>query len=164
VDAAMAVLSVHHWDDRQEAGVRELRRVARGPVVIVTYEPAVSAEMWLIKDYLPEIAQLDAKTNPSTSKLVTWLGGTSRVDVVPVSRDTPDWTLMSFWAHPERVLDASVRNATSGFARMPTDIVERVVAAIQSDLEDGSWDRRHGHLRQLSEYDAGMRLVVNTPA
>jgi SAM-dependent methyltransferase len=164
VDAAIAILSLHHWDEHQEAGVRELRRVARGPVVIVTFEPAVCAQMWLFKDYLPEIAELDVKTNPDTSKLVTWLGGTSRVNVVPVSRDTPDWTLMSFWAHPERVLDASARNATSGFARMPTDVVKRVVAAVQSDLADGSWDRRHGHLRQLSEYDAGMRLVVNTPA
>jgi SAM-dependent methyltransferase len=36
VDAAMAVLSVHHWDHEQERGVRELRRVARGPVVILT--------------------------------------------------------------------------------------------------------------------------------
>jgi hypothetical protein len=34
VDAAMSVLSVHHWDQGQERGVRELRRVATGPVVI----------------------------------------------------------------------------------------------------------------------------------
>lgn len=164
VDAAMTVLSLHHWEGRQEQGVRELRRVARGPVVIVTYEPAICEQMWLVKDYLPELAKLDAKTTPSTSELATWLGGCSRVAVVPVSRDTPDWTLMSFWAHPERVLDRSARNATSGFARMPTDIVERVVAAIQSDVEDGTWDRRHGHLRELREYDAGLRLLVNTPA
>ncbi|MFZ0854656.1 MAG: methyltransferase domain-containing protein, partial [Hyphomicrobiaceae bacterium] len=35
VDAAMSVLSVHHWDQGQERGVRELRRVATGPVVIL---------------------------------------------------------------------------------------------------------------------------------
>jgi len=71
---------------------------------------------------------------------------------------------MSFWAHPERVPDVSARNATSGFERMPAEIVQRAVAAVQSDLEDGTWDRRHGHLRQLSEYDTGLRLVVNLPA
>jgi hypothetical protein len=94
-------------------------------------------------------------------QLSEWLGGTTRVEVLTIPRDVCDWMLMSFWAHPERVLDASARNATSGFARMPATVVERVVADVQRDLEDGTWDARHGHLRQLSEYDAGLRLVVN---
>src|SRR6201994_1229356 len=46
VAAALAVLTVHHWDDGRERGVRELRRVARGPVVIVTFDAQVSADMW----------------------------------------------------------------------------------------------------------------------
>ena len=164
VDAALTVLSLHHWDDGQERGVRELRRVARGPVVIVAFEPAVCAEVWLVKDYLPEVAELDRKSAPSLEQVATWLGGKTQVEVLSVPRDTPDWTLMSFWAHPERVLDEAARNATSGFARMPAHVVQRVVAAVQADLEDGSWERRHGHLRQLNEYDAGMRLLLNVPA
>jgi ubiquinone/menaquinone biosynthesis C-methylase UbiE len=32
VDAAMACVTIHHWQDRA-AGLAELRRVARGPVV-----------------------------------------------------------------------------------------------------------------------------------
>jgi hypothetical protein len=48
VDAAMAVLTVHHWEEEQERGVRELRRVAAGPVVIVTCDPEVSGAMWLM--------------------------------------------------------------------------------------------------------------------
>jgi hypothetical protein len=68
--------------------------------------------------------------------------------------------LGSFWAHPERVLDSQARANTSGFARMPPEVVERVVAALRRDLEDGSWDERHGELRQLDEYDVGLRLVV----
>jgi SAM-dependent methyltransferase len=162
VDAAMTVLSLHHWEGGVERGVRELRRVARGPVVIVTYEPEVCREMWLVKDYLPEVAALDA-TTPSTAQIVAWLGGKSRVDVLPVPRDTPDWTLMSFWAHPERVLEAAARDATSGFARLPVHVVQRVVAAVEADLRSGDWDSRHGHLRRLAEYDAGLRLVVDTP-
>lgn len=65
VDAAMAILTVHHWDDQREAGVRELRRVARGPVVVVTYDVAVCAKMWLLRDYFPEAAALDRETFPS---------------------------------------------------------------------------------------------------
>jgi hypothetical protein len=159
----MTVLSVHHWDGHQERGVRELRRVARGPVVIVTCDPEVSAEMWLVKDYLPELAELDRRILPSPTQLAAWLGGSCRIEAIPVPRETPDWTLLSFWAHPERVLDVAARNATSGFARMPSDVVERVVAAVERDLRDGSWDLRHGALRKLPEYDAGLRLVVSTP-
>ena len=79
---------------------------------------------------------------------------------VPISRDTPDWMLGSFWAHPERVLDARARNATSGFARMPPEVVARVVEAVERDVQDGTWDARLGHLRKLDAYDAGLRLLV----
>jgi len=164
VDAAMAVLTIHHWDEDQERGLREMRRVARGPVVILTFDPEVSARMWLMADYLPEVAELDRRTLPGPETLARWLGGEVDVRVVPISRDTPDWMLGSFWAHPERVLDARARSSTSGFARMPSEVVNRVVAAVERDLQDGTWDARHGHLRELDEYDAGLRLIVSNPA
>lgn len=163
VDAAMAVLSVHHWDAAQERGVRELRRIATGPVVILTCDPEVSGAMWLMADYLPEVAELDHRIFPSMERLAAWLGGQTRVEVLPVPRDTCDWTLMSFWAHPERVLDEGARNATSGFARMEPAVTQRVVSAVRRDLESGTWDARYGHLRRLDAFDAGMRLVISTP-
>lgn len=162
VDAAMAILSVHHWDEEREAGVRELRRVARGPVVILTYDATISAAMWLMADYLPEVAALDFRIFPSPQQLTEWLGGDVRTDKVPMPRDTPDWQLGSFWAHPERVLDANARAATSGFARMPADVVDRVVSEVSRDLASGLWDGRHGHLRRLDSLDVGLRLVVAT--
>lgn len=163
VDAAMSVLSVHHWDAEQAQGVRELRRVARGPVVIVTYDVTVSGAMWLMADYLQELAELDRRIFPSMDQFREWLGGTMTVAPLPVSRDTIDWTLGSFWAHPERVLDPAARASTSGFARMPTHVVKRAVAAVQDDLESGAWDAKHGHLRGVDELDVGMRLIVAQP-
>jgi SAM-dependent methyltransferase len=163
VDAAIAILTTHHWDDEQVAGVHELRRVARGPVVVLTYDPDVSGRMWLMAEYLPEVAELDRRIFPSINTLERWLGGTTEVEKVEIPRDTPDWTLGSFWAHPERVLDEAARDATSGFARMNPAIVERVTRAVRDDLESGAWDRRHGHLRQLQTFDAGLRLLTNTP-
>ena len=44
---------------------------------------------------------------------------------------------------------------------MDPAIVERVVAAVRRDLENGSWDERHGHLRGLDAFDVGLRLVVS---
>jgi SAM-dependent methyltransferase len=162
VDAAMAILTLHHWDSAQERGVRELRRVARKRVVILTYDARVSGRMWLMADYLPEVAKLDQRIFPPPETLLDWLGGDAEVQPLPLARDTSDWMLGSFWAHPERVLDDHARANTSGFARMPPAVVERVVSALRRDLDDGSWDERHGELRTLDEYDVGLRLVTAT--
>jgi hypothetical protein len=72
--------------------------------------------------------------------------------------------LGSFWAHPERVLDERARNATSGFARTHASVVQRVVREVRRDLESGAWDERHGQLRKLDAFDAGLRLIVSATA
>ena len=131
--------------------------------MILTFDPEVSARMWLIADYLPEVAELDRRTCPSPETLARWLGGAVDIRPVPISRDTTDWSLGSFWAHPERMLDAEARRSVSGFARLPQEVVARAVAAVERDLRDGTWDARHGHLRELDDYDAGLRLVVSRP-
>jgi SAM-dependent methyltransferase len=162
VDAAMAILSVHHWDEEREQGVQELRRVARDAVVILTYDASISAQMWLMAEYLPEVVELDRRIFPPPEQIAAWLGGDVRIDTLPIPRDTPDWMLGSFWAHPERVLDANARAATSGFARMPSEVVERVISEVTRDLASGLWDERHGQLRSLDAFDAGLRLIVAT--
>ncbi len=159
VDAAMAVLTLHHWGAGQRQGVAELRRVARGPVVIVTFDPRVSAEMWLARDYLPEVAARDRVEFPEITDIVDWLGGDVQVVEVEIGADTPDWTFAAFWAHPERVSDPLARAATSAFARLPGAVQARAVAAVAADLNSGEWDRRYGRLRSLSAYDAGLRLL-----
>jgi SAM-dependent methyltransferase len=163
VDAAMAILTIHHWDEQLEIGVQELRRVARGAVVILTYDASVSCSMWLMADYLPEVVALDRRIFPPPGQIAQWLGGNVRIDKVPIPADTPDWSLGSFWAHPERVLDANARAATSGFARMPGNVVDRVVTEVSRDLASGLWDQRHGNLRHLDALDVGLRLVVAQP-
>ena len=110
------------------------------------------------------MAQLDRRIFPAPRLLVSWLGGRARIEVLPISRDTPDWMLGSFWAHPERVLDERARNATSGFARLDASVVERVVRDVRRDLESGVWDERYGHLRKLDAFDAGLRLIVSATA
>ena len=164
VDAAMAVLTIHHWDAGCERGVRELRRVARGPVVIVTFDAAVCSQMWLVRDYVPEVGELDRRSFPPVRQLAEWLGGEVAVEPVPIDADTPDWTFGAFWAHPERVLDPAARAATSGFARMEPAVVERAVAALARDLASGAWDERNGELRGLASLDVGQRLVVAVPS
>jgi SAM-dependent methyltransferase len=163
VDAALAVLTIHHWERERERGVRELRRVARGPVVIVTFDAQVSARMWLPADYLPEVAEQDLRDFPSMDQLAAWLGTGTRVEPFPISRSTPDATFGSLWAHPERVLDEAVIAGTSAFARLEPAVRRRAVEAVRRDLDSGAWDARHGGLRTLGVFDAGMRMVVHRP-
>ena len=137
-----------------------MRRVARSRVVILTVEAEVSGQMWLMAEYLHAVAELDRRFFPPIDVIRGWLGSHAEVVVVPVPADTCDWTLMSFWAHPERVLDAGARAATSGFARMTSQVVQRVVQAVTDDLRSGTWDDHHGALRRLKELDVGMRLLV----
>lgn len=159
VDASMSVLSLHHWQPDQEAGVREMCRVARDQVVIVTFDGEVSAKMWLMAEYFHEVRDLDLKIFPSPDDIVSWLDRPATIEVLPTHRDTPDHNLSAFWAHPERVLDEQARAVTSGFARQSTDVVERVAGAVKRDLESGAWDKKHGALRTLEEFDAGLRLI-----
>src|SRR4029078_9452475 len=69
-DASMAILTIHHWPDK-EAGLREMRRVTRGGIVLLPFDP--SQRPWLI-DYLPELAALDEAQMPTMSDYERWLG------------------------------------------------------------------------------------------
>ena len=120
--------------------------------------------MWLMADYLPEVAALDRTIFPHPELLAAWLGGDVAITPVPIPRNSPDWMLGSFWAHPERVLDPDARAATSGFARMAPAVVDRCATAVAADLASGAWDARHGHLRDRDAHDVGLRLVVADPA
>jgi len=160
IDACMTVLSLHHWHPKQMAGVHEMRRIARERIVIVTIDPRISGQMWLMADYLHEVADLDNRTFPLPETICEWLGPATEIEVVPISRDTVDWSLVSFWAHPERVLNPAARAATSAFARQSSSVVDRVVSHVERDLKSGLWDEKHGYLRGLNEYDAGMRMIT----
>jgi hypothetical protein len=120
--------------------------------------------MWLMAEYLTELTALDSSIFPPPEQIADWLGGDVRIEPVPLARDTPDWMLGAYWAHPERVLDAGARAATSGFARMPANVVDRVVSDVARDLADGTWDARHRDLRALDELDVGLRLIVGRRA
>lgn len=156
-DAAMTILSVHHWDD-PAVGIREMRRVARRRIVMLTYDPDYVLRWWL-SDYAPQIAADDAKRFPSLDALLGWLGD-GVVETVEVPSDCCDLFLGALWARPELVLADEIRASTSGFARMDPGQEGAAVAKLGADLESGAWDERHGHLREMDELDVGLRLVV----
>lgn len=162
VDAALAVLTLHHWADRVR-GLREMRRVASGPVVILTFDPRLKRRFWLQTDYLPEVTAADQVMFPPPQAIVRTLGG-GRVEPVPIPADCEDGFLEAYYGSPEAYLDPARRRAQSAWGRLPADVEQRTVSALAADLESGAWDRRHGDLRTRSSYDAGLRLVVSEGA
>jgi len=159
VDAAMAVLSLHHWTD-PERGLAELTRVARRRTVLLTIDPEVEAQMWLFQHYVPEILEQDRRDFPAVEHLAGLLKAPTQVITVPVPADCADGFGLAFWSRPEAVLDPGARAATSGFARMDKDREAAAVARFADHLRSGAWDQAHGHLRTLPALDVGLRLLV----
>jgi len=154
-DAALAVLTIHHWPDRGR-GLRELARVARARVVILTWDPDFSG-FWLVDDYFPEIWAIDRPIFPS---LEAFREVFDRVSVrsVPIPHDCVDGFLCAYWRRPDAYLDAGVRSAISTFSKIGD--VGAGLARLRRDLEDGTWARRHAALRARTEMDFGYRLVI----
>ena len=87
-DAAMTTFSVHQWTDLR-AGLREVRRVTRGPVVILTCDPGRLRRFWLT-EYAPEVIETEARRYPPAEALCDGLGGPAGATVVPVPLDCTD--------------------------------------------------------------------------
>jgi SAM-dependent methyltransferase len=157
-DAAMACVTIHHWD-RSGAGLAEMRRVARGPVVVFTFE-LESLPAWQ-RDHLAEGLAIEMPRFQSVDAVAAALGGRTRVEPIPTPADCTDGFFEAFWNRPEQLLDPAVRAAQSMWALLEPGVEERIVERLAAALRSGAWDAEHGHLRELGEYDGALRLVIS---
>lgn len=160
VDAAMAMITVHHWES-PSVGLRELRRVARGPVVVLTLD-LDALPPWQ-HQYLGGCIAADAPFMPSIEDIRAALGDRTRVEHVPLPRDCVDGFIEAYYARPEALLDPVVRASQSVWRRLAPGEEAQMVDRLARDLADGTWDRAHGPIRSLREYDGALRLVVSEP-
>lgn len=153
-DASMAVLTVHHWTDK-EKGLKEMRRVTREQVVILTFDPLYRG-FWLA-DYIPELVELDDVQMPRMTEFEAWLGP---VETTPVQipHDCSDGFLAAYWRRPAAYLDPTIRNAISCF--WAVDNVSAAMQRLAKDLGSGAWAQRYSELLDLDEHDFGYRLVT----
>jgi SAM-dependent methyltransferase len=154
-DAAMAVLSDHHWPDRV-AGLRELRRVARRRVVVFQCDLDVQVEaFWLVRDYLTTF-------RPEAMTMAELAGhvGATRVEPVPLPHDCRDGFLAAYWRRPRAYLDKRVRDGISVCRLLPPADVETAIARLRADLESGEWARRNAAILEREATDLGYRLVI----
>ena len=159
VDAAMAVLTIQHWEDAM-SGLRELRRVARGRVVVLTYDMDAVEELWLLSGYVPEVMVDDRQRFPAVAEIVDLLGNAA-VETIRIPADCQDGFFHAYQCRPEAYLDPAVRAGQSAWPRLPAGIEERAVNELARDLESGAWDERYGDWRRVTDYDGGLRLIVS---
>jgi SAM-dependent methyltransferase len=159
--AALAVLTLHHWGDWR-AGLAELARVAPRRV-IVTIDFEVHAHFWLLEHYLPQVAAVERGLRPSPADIAAAIPVVETIDL-PLPPDLADGVLGSFWRRPEAYLDAGVRANTSPVALADPSHVAAGISQLETDLADGAWHRRYGHLLELEEYDLGYRLLISEEA
>ena len=153
-DAAMAILTIHHWPGLEQ-GLLELRRVARRRVVIVTWDPE-SPGFWL-SGYFPGASAADREIFPTLREVSRVLGDIT-VSKLMVPHDCSDGFLGAYWRRPEAYLSDGVRSAISTFAKFkePSEGLER----LRQDLQTGEWQRRYGAILGLTELDVGYRVVI----
>jgi SAM-dependent methyltransferase len=160
-DAAMTTFSVHQWGDLG-AGLREVRRVTRGPIVILTGDPDRLRRFWL-DQYAPEVIDTEARRYPSVQTLAEGLGGPVDVDVVPVPLDCTDGFNEAYYGRPEMLLDPAARRSCSAWSFVDAGVPGRFARDLGRDLADGTWDARYGHLRTQPFFDGSLILVTSRP-
>jgi SAM-dependent methyltransferase len=160
-DAAMATVTVHHWPDT-DRGLREMRRVSRGPVVVLTFDGDLVNTLWL-NDYVPGLFTAERKRYPSIQHIRDVLGGTSTVTPIPVPADCTDGFTEAFYARPAAFLDPAVRASQSAWGFVAQDAVDRGIERLRADLESGEWHRRYGAIASHPSFAGAVRLVVAWP-
>jgi len=158
-DASMATFTVHQWTDLA-SGLVEMRRVTRGPVIILSCDPDLVQRFWL-NEYAPEVLATEARRYPALDRIGAALAG--QVSILPVSipLHCKDGFNEAYYGRPERLLDEGARLACSAWSFVSRSTADFYIEQLRQHLGDGTWDQHLGHLRTQPEYDGSLRLVVS---
>jgi SAM-dependent methyltransferase len=157
-EASMATFTVHQWPDLR-AGLAEMRRVTRGPVLVLTCDPLELDRSWLAA-YAPEVIAVEARRYPPIASIVNALGGHTETVAVPIPLNCTDGFSEAYYGRPERLLEPGARVANSAWSFVDPSVAARFASDLGRDLADGTWDARYGHLRAQPEFDGSLRLIV----
>ncbi len=163
VDGLVVTLALHHFASLAQA-VREFRRVCpAGPAVFFTFDGRRGERGWFA-DYFPELWVKDFDLFPAiedvAAEIAQETGWRTEIEAFPLPNDLADLNMLSGWNRPELYLDPAMRANTSGFARARPEEVADGLERLARDLENGAWDRQHGHLRAQPAFDAGFLFLT----
>lgn len=157
-DAAMATWTVHQWRDLA-AGLREMRRVTRGPVVILTGDPLLLRRFWLER-YAPEVLEVEERRYPGAQTIAEGLGEAVTTTRVPIPLDCTDGFNEAYYGRPEALLDPLARRCCSAWSFVAPTVEDRFVHLLAREIQDGTWDERFGQLRSQPSFEGSLVLLV----
>jgi SAM-dependent methyltransferase len=160
-DASMAMITVHHWPDRKK-GLKELRRVTKNQILILTFDPMALDKFWNV-NYFPELIEIEKARYPTLDFIKSAVGGCCKIIEIPIPLDCVDGFQEAFYGRPEEFLKKEVRGSQSAWSFLAPDLEEKYLQDLQNDLSSGEWDKKYGHYRMLPSCVFALRLLVFTP-
>jgi SAM-dependent methyltransferase len=160
-DASMAMVTIHHWPDMAK-GLKELRRVTKNQIVMMTFDPDSLYDFWNYH-YFPEVIEVERRRYPSIEYISFVIGGQCEVIPIPIPLDCKDGFQEAFYGRPEEFLKKEVRQSQSAWGFISEEAEIRMVKALADDLATGEWDRKYGHFRTQPSFTCALRLIVAWP-
>ena len=157
-DAAMAMVTVHHWPDI-EKGISEIRRVTKKRIVIMTFDPDALDDFWNV-NYFPQLIEIERARYPSITRLQKALSAKTEVIKIPIPLDCVDGFQETYYGRPEAFLEKEVRMAQSAWGILPADLEKKYLQNLSNDLQSGAWDKKFGHFRTQPNFTGALRLIV----
>lgn len=158
-DAALAVLTAHHWADL-DAGLNEMLRVAQERVVIVTFDAEALENLWITADYFPEMLALKRPSGADSCGLLEKLPAATS-HPIPVPRDCTDLFFAALWARPELIFNEEVMRPMWVWQSISEEGRRKGRKRLAADLTTGVWSKRYGRQCEQSELDVGLRIVIS---
>lgn len=157
-DAAMAMVTIHHWPDFA-TGLKELNRVSRKKVIILTFDPDALHIFWNAQ-YFPELIAVEQARYPKINVITDLLGNKCEVIPIPIPLNCTDGFQEAFYGRPEAFLSEHVRKAQSAWGFLNADKITQLVNRLEKDLQSGAWDKKFGHYRTQPWFTGALRLII----
>lgn len=157
-DAAMATVTIHHWQNLEQ-GLSEMKRVAAKRVIVLTFDPNALRDFWNYT-YFPKLIEVEEQRYPQIERIVAALGGNCEIRKIPVPNDCTDGFQDAFFGKPEAFLKKEVRQAQSAWGFLSPGLEEQYVQHLSYDLASGAWDAKYGYMRHEPFFNSSLRLII----
>ncbi|KAN0041149.1 hypothetical protein ACTFIV_003685 [Dictyostelium citrinum] len=161
-EASMSTFSVHQWSNL-EAGLKEMRRVTKNQVILLTCDPKLVQDFWL-NEYAPGVLGAEAKRYPTTEKINELLGGEIEIISIPLPLLCKDGFNEAYYGRPEMFLNSEARGSCSAWTFVDEPTRQSYLNHLKNDLESGEWDKKYSNLRTQSHYNGSLILIISKPS
>ncbi len=162
-DASLAILTIHHWPDLR-AGLKEVKRVTRNRIVILTYDPDELDKFWNM-EYFPGVVEAEKNRYPKLLEIAEVIGIQPRIIKIKIPFNCADGFQEAFYGRPEAFLKNKIRRSQSAWEWISRELEAEYIAHLKKEVDNGEWDRKYGHYRKMRVFEGAYRMLeFNRPS